>query len=212
MKQYLIEKGIEESKIFELELFDYICKGNVEKKIIGIDSIPTIVYAGNLSKQKSPFIHSIDYNKINFKFKLYGIGFNEKENEKLEYCGSFSPEELPNNLNGSIGLVWDGSLDESDENNGFKRYTRYNNPHKLSCYIAAGLPVIVWSKSAISEFVIKNNIGYTIDNIYDINNIDFSDYEIKKANVNKFMARVRVGYYTKKVINEIKKEVNKYND
>lgn len=208
MKQYLEEKGIDGKKIFILELFDYICKKDNEENLVNIDKIPTIVYAGNLSEQKSPFLHTIDYRKINFILKLYGIGLSKSLNKKLEYCGSFLPEELPDNLSGSLGLVWDGNLDESDENIGFKKYTKYNNPHKLSCYIAAGLPVIVWNKSAISHFVIKNNIGYTINNIYDINNIDFTDYEVKKENIKKFKKRVRDGYYTQKVIKEIMEEVN----
>lgn len=211
MKQYLVDNGIEENKIHELELFDYICKNNISGNLVNLNKIPTIVYAGNLSAEKSPFIHLINYKNINFNIKLYGVGLNTSLNEKLEYCGSYLPEELPNKLSGSLGLVWDGNLDESDENNGFKRYTKYNNPHKLSCYMAAGIPVIVWNKSAISSFVIENNIGYTIKNIYDINNIDFSDYEIKKENVNKIKKRVRDGYYTQKVIKEIMKEVNKDN-
>ena len=53
---------------------------------------------------------------------------------------------------GNLGLIWDGASDSSDEDIGMKNYTRYNNPHKLSCYMAAGLPVIVWEKSAISKF------------------------------------------------------------
>ena len=69
--------------------------------------------------------------------------------------------------------------------------------------MAADIPVIVWEKSAIAEFVKKNNVGYTVKNVYNINDIDFSDYDIKRKNAIKIGKRVREGYYTKKVIKEI---------
>lgn len=203
MKQYLTDKGIEESKIFKLELFDYICKNDNEKKLVDFDKKPIIIYAGNLVKEKSPFLHQINQEKINYKFNLYGVGITHDINKKIKYMGSYQSDELPGRLQGDLGLVWDGNLDESDENIGFKNYTKYNNPHKLSCYIAAGLPVIVWRKAAIADFVKKYNIGYTISNIYDINNIDFSDYKEKLKNVQGLSEKVKNGYFTKKVIKEI---------
>ena len=126
--------------------------------------------------------------------------FKDINNEKMLYKGVFNPEELPNKLEGNLGLVWDGNYDESDEYVTFKFYTKYNNPHKLSCYIAAGLPVIVWNKSAIADFVRKYNIGYEISNLYEINNLDFSDYEKKKENVKDLTKKVRNGYFTRKIM------------
>lgn len=203
MKEYLIENGIDEGRIKILELFDYLVTGNVKEKQNKIIEKPIIIYAGNLIKEKSPFLHQIDKEKINFNFNLYGVGVSNDINEKMKYKGSFEPDILPNKLEGDLGLVWDGNYDESDENEGFKNYTKYNNPHKLSCYIAAGLPVIVWRKAAISDLVKKYNIGYTISNIYDINNIDFSDYNEKLKNVKDLSKKVRSGYFTKRVMKEI---------
>lgn len=203
MKEYLIKKGIDKNKIKVLDVFDYLVKNNDE--IIKKNNLKNIqvVYAGNLVKEKSPFLHQIDKEKINFNFNLYGVGVSNDINEKMKYKGSFEPDILPNKLEGDLGLVWDGNYDESDENNGFKNYTKYNNPHKLSCYIAAGLPVIVWRKAAISDLVKKYNIGYTISNIYDINNINFSDYNEKLKNIQDLSKKVRSGYFTKRVMKEI---------
>ena len=99
--------------------------------------------------------------------------------------------------------MWDGNVDESDEHLTYKNYTKYNNPHKLSCYLAAGIPVIVWKKSAVANFVLKNNIGYVISSLYDINELDFSDYELKKKNIEKISKNLKNGYYTKKVIKQM---------
>ena len=117
---------------------------------------------------------------MKYRINLYGVGIDKDINNKIKYLNKYSPDELPNKIVGDLGLIWDGNYDESDENEGFKNYTKYNNPHKLSCYIAAGLPVIVWEQSAVADFVNKYNIGYTIKNLYDINKINLTDYTTKK--------------------------------
>ena len=207
MKNKLIEDGVK-SKIYTLKLFDYICDYDNEVKDTFLDeNNPIVVYAGNLSSKKSPFIHELIEKDIKFKLNLYGVGIDKDISKKIIYKGKYPAEVLPNKLEGNLGLIWDGKSDSSDDDIGMKNYTKYNNPHKLSCYIAAGLPVVVWNKSAISKFVKDNNIGYTINKITDINKIDLSDYLIKKENVKKLKVKVRNGIYTKNVINEILKDM-----
>lgn len=201
MTQILKENHIEKP-IYEIELFDYLCDKKTKEILTKVkEKIPTICYAGNL--EKSPFIQQLEEEKMNFEINLYGKGRKQNANNKLCYKGALPPDDLPNCLEGDLGLVWDGNYDESDENEGFKNYTRYNNPHKFSCYLAANIPVIVWGKAAIAEVVQKYNIGYTIHNLYDINQIDFSDYEEKKKNTIELGKKVRSGYFTKKVMQEI---------
>lgn len=194
MKEFLIENKISADKIYSLELFDYLCDEREESENIVFDkSKVKVIYTGNLDK--APFLKQIESQKMNFTMNVYGLLTGKFENDKIIYKGTFLPDELPKNIEGDIGLVWDGNLDESDENTGFKNYTKYNNPHKLSCYIAGDMPVIVWKKSAISDFVKKYNIGYTIKSIYDINNIDFSDYSTKKENVVKLRRKSKRGIF-----------------
>lgn len=209
MKKFLEDEGVK-SKIYTLDLFDYLCeddKNNPKKDINLLENI--ITYAGNLVDVKSPYIYQIEEPKMNFKLALFGVGLEEGKlkNKKITYKGKYSPDELPNKLKGKLGLVWDGNFDESDEKIGMKPYTKYNNPHKLSCYMAAGLPVIVWEKAACANFVKENNVGYTINSIYDINTIDYNDFDEKKKNVEEIKSRVRNGYYTKKVFMEITKDM-----
>lgn len=210
MKKFLIENGIKENKIYVLDLFDYLCNGELEVERNNVTNIQEakVVYAGNLSKEKSPFLHQLDENKMKFNMNVFGIGIDKDINNKISFKGKLHPEELPNKLPGNLGLVWDGCFDDSDEDVTFKNYTKFNNPHKLSCYMAAGLPVIVWEKAAIADFVKANNIGYTISNIYDINNIDLTDYEIKLKNALELKEKVRNGHFTKLVIEEIVKDLD----
>lgn len=209
MKEYLLAKGINKDNLYVLELFDYLAKGEINEKDISLnrDDI-SLLYPGNLKREKSPFVYQLDDNKINFKINLYGLGISENISNKLIYMGSFEPDNI-NGLIGDIGLIWDGNFDESDENNTFKNYTKYNNPHKLSCCMALGIPVIVWRKAAIAEFVKNNNVGYIVSSIYDINNIDFSDYELKRKNAINIGKKVRSGFYTKRIFNQILKNIEK---
>lgn len=207
MKKFLINKGINKDYIYVLELFDYLCNDNI-KAIKSNNKKKNICYTGNLSIKKCPFIHQIDDNKINFNFKLYGIGIEEDISKNVTYHGSFNPEDI-NYIEGDLGLVWDGNIDSLDSNDFNKSYTKYNNPHKLSCYIARGLPVIVWEEAAIANFVKKYNIGYTIKDFYDINNLNFKDIEQKRKNVLKLSNKVRNGYFTKRVLDKIIKDIYK---
>ena len=207
MKNYLISQGIKKESLYVLNLFDYLANDKINENYTFDPKNVTLIYPGNLKKEKSPFIYQLDDKKLNFKINLYGLGITNNISNKLQYKGSFEPDEI-NNIKGDIGLIWDGNYDESDEKEWYKNYTKYNNPHKLSCCMALGIPVIVWEKAAIAEFVKKENIGYTINNIYDINNIDFSDYYIKRKNAIKIGKKVRNGYYTKKVIDKILNDIN----
>ncbi len=206
MKKRLIEDGVS-NKLFVLEAFDYLTSNTIKRKNIIDIANPQIVYAGNLSKVKSPFLHQLEKEKMNFNINIYGVSINSDINEKIKYKGKYSPDELPSKLEGDLGLIWDGNYDGSDEDKGMKSYTKLNNPHKLSCYMAASLPVIVWEKAAISDFVKKYNVGYIINNIYDINNLDFSDYNEKLENTKKIQKKIINGYYTKRVLDKVLKDI-----
>lgn len=208
MKEYLISKGINNSNLYVLELFDYLANSNLNEKYNFDKKNIMLLYPGNLKKEKSPFIYQLNSDKMNFKINLYGLGIDNDISNRLIYKGSFQPENI-NSLKGDVGLIWDGNFDESDENDTYKNYTKYNNPHKLSCCLAIGIPVIVWRKAAIADFVKKYDVGYTISNLYDINTIDFSDYDTKRKNAIEIGKKVRDGYYTKRVMDNIINNMSK---
>lgn len=207
MKQYLVNKGVNEKNVYTLELFDYLAETSNDEENRRIGEKLEIDYIGNLVRAKCPFIYKLK-NDNKYILNLYGNGINKNINDMVLYKGVYAPNELPNKLQGNFGLVWDGDINEDDENISYKNYTKYNNPHKFSCYIAAGMPVIVWKKAAIREFVEKYNIGYTINELADINKIDFCDYDVKIKNVKELSKKVREGYFTRKVFNEILKDLH----
>ena len=205
MEMKLRELGLK-NKVVNIELFDYLLNEAIPQKIYVLNK--EIAFAGNLGK--SEFLKNKELKKLRIKFNLYGPNFDKKSInvENVEYCGSFGPDEIPYRLKGSFGLIWDGG--EIDTCSGpFGNYMRYNNPHKLSLYIAAGLPVIVWEEAAIADFVRKYDIGFTIKSLFEISSAiektKLEKYEQYKENILMLQKNVTAVYYTKKVLDQVEK-------
>ena len=169
MSNYLSEKGVDPNKIINLELFDYLVKNPIIQEHGNDQNF--ICYAGNLAKSK--FIYSISSELIQVGVNVYGNYFDEYRGSELNYKGCFDSEVIHEKLEGKFGLVWDGESC-STCSGPLGNYMKYNNPHKLSMYMAAGMPVIVWEKSAVSKFVKENNVGFSVNSLDEIMNISES--------------------------------------
>lgn len=202
MKMWLECNGYKNS-ILSLGLFDYLAS---PIKAEYLPSITTIVFAGNLSK--SDFIYSLSAIN-NWQFTLYGPNFNAQRNthqQNVAWIGEFNPDEIIDKLEGGFGLIWDGEhIDKCDEVLG--NYLKYNNPHKFSLYIAAGLPVIAPKDSAIAVMIEIFDIGVLINSLNDLLNLEINelDYLRMKANINKMSEKVRNGDYFSSAIMEAEK-------
>lgn len=206
MKDYLISKGVSKNKIICLECFDYLSDKNDLNREKN-DKSYSIAVAGNLSPVKCKYIYKMIELNPSLKIDLYGIGYEDNANYKnVNYHGSFLPEELPSNINSAFGLVWDGT-DINTCCGEFGNYLRFNNPHKLSLYMATGIPVVVWDQSAIADFVVKNNVGITVSDLIDLNNklsnISLDSYNKMVKNVKLIQDRVLDGGYFKAAISKI---------
>lgn len=182
MLDWLKQNGLRKDAVI-LEVFDYL-SDDFEDRNKDITGEKVIVYAGNLIKSK--FIYGLHALK-GYNFNIYGPGYNAglaTENSNVTWQGQYSPEQIPKELRGNFGLIWDGeSCDACDEILG--NYLKYNAPHKFSLYIAAGLPVIAPTNSAIGVFIKANNIGLLINSVFDLERITVSpaEYSIMKSNV-----------------------------
>lgn len=204
MKQYMIEKGFDKDKLICLEIFDYL--SNVKRVQPPKENIPSIAIAGNLAIGKCSYIYKLfeNGNNSNLKVNLYGINFQkEKSNKNMIYHGSFKPEELVGELEGDFGLVWDGRSEITCEGN-TGEYLKYNNPHKTSLYLSAGMPIIVWEKAAIADFVKDNDVGIIVSDLCNldkiISGISENRYEKMKNNAKQLSEKLSNGYYTKKAL------------
>jgi hypothetical protein len=197
MKKKLLEY-LPSAEIFTIDLFDYPSKGEpIKRQLSNI-----ICFAGNIAKAK--FTYSL-HQLPGLQFNVYGLGYDGPLNIKggFIYKGTVAPDVLPAVLEGSFGLVWDGdSIEKCDD------YLRYNNPHKLSLYLVAGVPVIVWKDSAVAALVEENNIGFTVDSLAEIpaklNAFTSTAYESMQQKVLITGEQISKGYFLRKVMDEIK--------
>ena len=207
MTEVLKKNGIPNDSIINLDIFDYLADESVTS--IKHTSKDKVIFAGNLDKNKSRFLYSLSSDTAKY-LSLYGKNF-DKGSSSANYCGSFSDINKVEELDGSFGLVWDGTSSSTCEGK-FGEYLKYNNPHKASLYIAAGLPIIIWDKAAIAGFVKKNNIGYTISSLEElpdiIENIDKNDYAEKAKNIETIREKVISGYYLGSAIDKVRKKID----
>lgn len=198
MNAYLIGLGVKEERISTLEIFDYLVSNDCGYlEVESLVSSPAILIAGNLSKDKSGYIYSWNPS---VKCILYGVNYTPVNNDNYDYRGVFDssdPSKIINNCHHLIyGLVWDGvSIDTCSGD--FGEYLRFNNPHKISLYLALGIPVIVWSKSAMSDFVRENQCGICVESLTEINSLIESKekYFIYAKNARVVSEKIRNGFY-----------------
>lgn len=193
-------KQFTSAKIFNLEIFDYLIDGNLSPaNINGID------IAGNLDPSKAQYIYKASRHLPGLPLNLYGANFVSEECNIDWYRGKYLPDELVHHLTGKFGLVWNGnSIDGCDGVSG--EYLRYNNPHKLSLFLALGKPVFIWSAAAEADFVVKHGVGFAVDNLYQVidiyNSLANEQYIEICSNVHVLSERLRSGFYTKKAISK----------
>ena len=74
----------------------------------------------------------------------------------------------------------------------------------MSLYLAAGLPVIIWSEAAQAEFVIKEGVGFTVNSLSEIPKklqaITKDNRVELMRNVDRISHKVRAGFYTRKAL------------
>lgn len=196
---------IPQEKIVSLDIFDYLMpdakQENKAKKMLE-KNLPVII-AGNLLPNKARYLEKLPPD---CEFNLYGDGYAGKKQANVHYQGAFLPDEIPFVLSGSFGLIWDGDSEKTCCGT-YGEYLKMNNPHKTSLYLAAGIPVIVWSKAAIAEFVLANQCGITVDSLYDIKKkldemTDEAYQSLKKA-AQEIGEKLKKGFYTQKAVANI---------
>ena len=173
--QFMIDRLRElgcKTSLVSLNIFDYACSIPAKKRTWDKNNIE-IAFAGNISKSR--FLNQLDKNNPPFQVNVYGSP--QPHFQHLNYKGCVDADILPNVIEGHFGLIWEGDYEVNLENN----YNQINNPHKLSMYIVAGLPVIALKDSAAGNFIENKKIGFTVtslDQIYD---------KIESMNENQYM-------------------------
>lgn len=187
-----------------LYLFDYYSSASHIPLNELIEQKHSIAFAGNLGK--SVFLRKLQGIHPSLHWKLYGNEPKHKIDfsEHVEYCGRFSSDD-PSILRGGWGLVWDGdSVDTCDGEKG--NYMRYNSPHKVSLYLSCGMPVIIWSQSALAEYVTEHRLGIAVDSLHDIcekiDSLTGEEYGDMAANAEKIGQELKQGKFLTKLLTQ----------
>lgn len=201
MKAFFTKKGISENKLVSLKIFDYLMDKEATSKNVIFERAISI--AGNLDINKSAYIAQL--GKLGIIVHLYGPNFSHslEQYEDIQYHGSFPASEIPNQLNSGFGLVWDGNSVDTCSGD-FGEYLQYNNPHKLSLYLASGIPVVIWDKAAEADFVREHNLGICVSSLNELKDklslISEDEYHSILVNVNSISNLLVTGRYTRKAI------------
>lgn len=184
-----------------LEFFDYNIDGIIPVRKKENNSV---VFAGNLTKSK--FINEL-YKIENTIFYLYGKGYKNVGSKNIQYKGYFEANSI-SSIQGDWGLVWDGDSVETCAGD-MGNYLKYNAPFKMSLYLAANIPVIVWKYSAMAKYVKEYNLGIVVESLFDIDaelkKLSLVDFNKILCSVSKFSEEIRHGDKTKKVLKQILK-------
>ena len=142
----------------QLQLFDYV---NPQRLITDATS-SNICFAGNL--RKAQFLNDVPFKQL--QVDVFGDGLTLTNSQLIDH-GSKSPDELPKFLTDRFGLIWDGNSADTCSGE-YGEYLKYNSPHKASLYLSSGIPVIVWSQSALAPVVSSLGVGFAVDSLADI--------------------------------------------
>lgn len=155
------------TKMNVIHLFDYYSKDAMPELEETLKRKSEIAFAGNLEKSK--FLEPLmRHSFTNINLELYGLKGNRNldGNNRIHYRGVFQSDHT-GAVKAGWGLVWDGdSLDTCSGILG--NYLKLNSSHKLSLYLASGIPVIVWKESALVSWLTERHVALAISSLNDL--------------------------------------------
>ena len=162
--------------------------------------------AGNLSHGKAEYVYRLAERFPKADINLYGPKYDRRNGKTAWYRGIVAPDELPDKLEGRFGLIWDG--DSLDTCGGYYgKYLTVNNPHKLSLYLAADKPVIIWNKAALAPFVVEQGVGVAVESLQEAMAVEYgmtqSEYARMVRRASQLGQKLREGWFTREVMTKV---------
>lgn len=208
MKQWLDKHGYTHP-LGALGLFDYRSKAtHQEEKEREEPKERSIVYAGALSMRKNSFFLQLSDVIKGYKMHVYGNRSGLpglKDSDRLVFHDFMPNEQFIQGVDGDFGFIWDGDSVDSCTGN-FGEYLLYNSPHKVSFYLRAGMPVIIWEKAALAKLVDEEGIGFSIASIKQLDtklaSITKEQMTAMRDNVKRVSNTLAQGGYFRKALEE----------
>lgn len=125
------------------------------------------------------------------------------DNGSVTWLGRKPSDEIVSTADGGFGVVVTENLKEKSNMN-FVYYNQFNNPTKLSMYLAAGLPLITSSKTHHAQLIKEQGIGLVVDDLNDIDSVLASmtsqDYQEMVNRVKPWQEAVSEGFFIKRAL------------
>jgi glycosyltransferase involved in cell wall biosynthesis len=216
MEKWLKDNGLKRST-GALGLFDYLSDSVPEHPsatgATGGKETRSLVYAGALNMRKNSFILQLPNEIKTYDLHIYGNrdGLPALTDTEHIIFHPFTPaDEFIRSAQGDFGFVWDGgSLDSCTGN--FGEYLRYNSPHKVSFYLRAGLPVIIWSDAAVADIIEDEGIGIRIHSIGELNALlpSITDEQMSemRRRVKAVGDKLKNGYFFRTAVSKALEEI-----
>ena len=168
MREKLLSIGVDYDKVICVNVMDYL-RDDLDFGDPGrFSPEKPVVFCGNLAENKSGFVYELTEGAApGLRVDLYGPGYTGNESSEIQYKGVYRSLELMDIMEGSFGLVWDGTSADTCRG-ACGEYLRYNNPHKMSHYLASGMPVLVWDEAAMADYVTAEGCGLKIRSLSEI--------------------------------------------
>lgn len=203
MADVVRNKGIK-AEIKIMHLFDYYSDDAMLDKQEVLSMQNVIAFAGNLDKSK--FLQPLAKSEIpsNIQYRLYGL-LKDKDailNKQISYMGAFKPNQT-GSVKAGWGLLWDGdSIDTCSGSLG--EYLKINSSHKISLYLACGMPIILWRQSSLAKWLSEKDVCVLIDSLEQIpqmlSGISEQRYAIMVDNARKLGNTLRQGGLLKSLL------------
>ncbi|MDE5594247.1 MAG: galactofuranosyltransferase [Muribaculaceae bacterium] len=177
------------------------------------ESEMSVAFIGTLSMKRNSFLYQLPET---IELHLYGGGGDASLSKEGRIVHGFAlPDELISHAKGRYGLIWYGS--STKEHIGYiGEYIKYCNPHKLALYMRAGKPVIMWRESGAADFVEREGIGITVDNLDDLDmtlkSVTEEEYATMMNNIRRVAARMAEGAYMKESLDKAVKLLSDDNE
>lgn len=208
MKAWLLEHNVC-AKVVALGLFDFLspAKPSLPHKTERL----RVAYAGTLLPRNSGFLFQLKPYIKGYEMHLYGAPDPEMDyDESLVFHGFTLPGDFIANVQADFGLIWEGeSLDGCTGD--FGSYLRYNTPHKVSFYLRAGIPVIVWKEAAVAPIIQKAGVGIAVKSLKELPErlaqISSDEMQAMRNRALAISEQLNSGHFFKTALAEAEKEL-----
>jgi glycosyltransferase involved in cell wall biosynthesis len=204
MSTRLIQEGGVRTPLINTGLWDFVYNGSMQNKTFK----KCLTFVGTLDKTDFSTYHG--KTMMNLIGNPDGLTAMEKAQDNLNILGEMRSQDIIPLLDGGFGVVsYSNQKNETAKKRfaGAEKYGKYNNPLKLSLYLAAGLPVIVNYDSAHSELVQKENLGLVVDDLNEVEHIISSmtddDYAFMAEKCRRYSSLLRQGFFTKNMLMKV---------